>query len=63
VDRKQFVEEHSFYTTPSATPENFNDCVDSREDFASMLKWSRALRRIAARREIGKQFKETEEVK
>lgn len=52
-DRKDFVDEHGFFTTPSDTPDNYRDCVDARDDFASMLKWSRALRRISNRRQQG----------
>lgn len=50
ADRDIFEKEHGFFTSPSNTPDTYQDCVDSRDDFKSMLKWRRALKRIKQRR-------------
>jgi len=49
VDRKEFTDEHGVFTCPSETPGAFQDCIESRDNFSSMLKWARALRRIKSR--------------
>lgn len=56
IDRKLFIDSHNFYTAPSSTPDLYHECVESREDFKSMLQWSRAMKRIGQRRELTKQM-------
>lgn len=51
VDWAVFVREHQFFTSPSNAPDMYYECVYSRHDFRSMLRWKRALRKIDKRRE------------
>jgi len=44
----EFDEDHDGgYSAPSSYFELINECINQRESFSSMLKWSRALKKIS----------------
>lgn len=48
----EFAEVHKFFTAPSSLGDLLHECIESREDFRLMLKWSRAMREMGRRRKL-----------
>lgn len=48
----EFAEAHKFFTAPSCLGDLLRECIESREDFSSMLKWARAMREMKRRRKL-----------